>query len=428
VRALLAHELHVLLSCSNVCLHVLTLHSSPFLVVGSQREPSSAFCLLLRLLTLRCTEKQMTLLLTHTDSPYIRAIGFLYLRFVCDPKVVYKWIEPYLYDDEPIEARASSAKQQRGASETMGEFVRRIFTDKNYVGTILPRLPIDIERDIQVKLLLAEKIEGRAKKHAMNPQTMGHFQKIGSKVMALYGDEDNPVTWYEAVVDRIINTDPATQEKLRYPKFVVTFTEYGNTETVTLGEMEMMGVSLDRGDKELNRGGYGEGDRSLVSDRSSNNAYRTGDRHRVYSDRGYDRGHSNSGDRGYADKAYGRGYQDDRWQQGNGGPPPPAVSEADLYEEVRRRERETVTSSSRNAIARRPPSTKASLSAIGDMPAKRPRSPESYHRPAPPQRHDGAFPPTTMDSSIVAPSAREKAPEDLAAIRAKKQKLLAKYG
>ena len=102
----------------------------------------------------------MTLLLTHTDSPYIRAIGFLYLRFVCDPKVVYQWIEPYLYDDEPIEARASSAKQQRCASETMGEFVRRIFTDKNYGGTILPRLPIDIERDIQVKLLLAEKIEG----------------------------------------------------------------------------------------------------------------------------------------------------------------------------------------------------------------------------------------------------------------------------
>ena len=370
----------------------------------------------------------MTLLLTHTDSPYIRAIGFLYLRFVCDPKVVYQWIEPYLYDDEPIEARASSAKQQRCASETMGEFVRRIFTDKNYGGTILPRLPIDIERDIQVKLLLAEKIEGRAKKHATNPQTMNHFHKIGSKVMALYGDEENPVTWYEAVVDRVITTDPETNQKLRYSKFVVTFTEYGNTETVSLGEMEMMGVSLDRGTNEPKRGGYGERDSSQAHDRSSNYAFRTGDRNRGYGDRGYDRGHSSSGERGYADRGYGRGYQDDREQRGNRGPPPPAASEADLYDEVRRRERETVTSSSRHAIARRPPSTKASLSAIGDISAKRPRSPESYYRPAPPHRPDGALPPATASSSNAAPSAGEKAPEDLAAIRAKKQKLLAKYG
>jgi pre-mRNA-splicing factor 38B len=370
----------------------------------------------------------MTLLLTHADSPYIRAIGFLYLRFVGDPKCVYQWIEPYLNDDEPIQAGASAAKQG-GALETMGEYVRRIFTDKNYYGTILPRLPIDIERDVQVKLLQAEKIEKRAKKHASNPQTMSHFQKLGSKVMALYGDEENPVTWYEAVVDRVITTDPETHKKLRYAKFVVTFTEYGNTETVSLGEMEMMGASLDRTTSEPTRGGYAGRDHLLgAADRSVNRAHREGDRN-TYTDRGYNTAgsHSSSRDRGYVDRGRDRGYQDDRWQRERRGPPPPAVSEAELYEEVRRRERETVTSSSRNAVARRPPSTKVSLSASANSTNKRSRSPERFQRQPPQPRHEGALPHDAAHPP-PAPSNREKDPDELAAIRAKKQKLLAKYG
>jgi pre-mRNA-splicing factor 38B len=339
---------------------------------------------------------------------------------------VYKWIEPYLYDDEPIEARASSAKQG-DASETIGQYVRRVFTDKNYCGTILPRLPIEIERDIQVKLLLAEKIEERAKKHAANSSTMSYFQKLGSKVMALYGDDDNPVTWYEAVVDRVVTNDPETQQKLRYAKFVVTFTEYGNTETVSLGEMEMMGASLDRVTSEPRGGGQYERVSARTDDRTGNNTHREGERNRGYSDRGNNRGHSSSRDHGYVDRGHGRGYQDDRWQRGNKGPVPPTTSEADLYEEIRRRERDTVTSSSRNAIARRPPSTNVSLSATGDRSAKRSRSPSGHLRPPTQQQHDGGLPMAPAYSSR-APIPGEKAPDELSAIRAKKQKLLAKYG
>jgi len=395
----------------------------------------------------------MTLLLTHADSPYIRAIGFLYLRFAGDPKEVYKWIEPYLYDDEPIQTRASSIKRG-GGTETMGEYVRRIFTDKNYDGTIFPRLPVEIERDIQVKLLQAEKNEERAKKHAGNSQTMNYFQKLGSRVMALYGDEENPITWYEAVVDRVITTDQETQQKFRHPKFVVTFTEYGNTETVTLGEMEMMGVSVDRPSTGgVTRGGYVERSNnnhmSRLDDRGSD--YRTNrplDRNRGYAaDRGYDSVHSTSNarnerreanNRGYGDTGRDRGYHNDRWQRGDRGGPSQStsLSETDLYEEVRRRERETVTSANRNAFSRRPPSTKESLSSSNrDRSAKRSRSPDPYHRlPAPPSQQQQQQRPQEggssggAQSSQSAPANVARAPEDLAAIRAKKQKLLAKYG
>lgn len=57
---------------------------------------------------------------------------------------------------------------------------------------------------------------------------MRHFQTLGNQVMALYGDEENPTTWYRAVVDRVITVDDACFA-LTHPKiFVVTFTEYGS--------------------------------------------------------------------------------------------------------------------------------------------------------------------------------------------------------
>ncbi len=375
----------------------------------------------------------MTLLLNHTDSPYIRAIGFLYLRFVGDPKCLYKWIEPYLYDDEPIQAKASSAKQF-GSSETMGEYIRRLFTDKNYYGTILPRLPIHMEREIQVKLLQAEKVEERAKKHATNPRTMSCFQKLGAKVMALYGDEENPVQWYQAVVDRVITTNPETMQQLRHPKFVVTFPEYGNTETVTLGEMEMIGVSLNLLSDQPQRGGCDERLHELASfkEKGQDDHFGTGRReHAVgYGDRGYGQRNHNSRGRGYRDHESDNqkwDHREDALQRDNSRPSSTAASlttEAELYEEVRRRERDTVASSSRNAIARRPPTTKASLS-LGSREAASRRM-HSTDAPLQTTRKEPESP-LSGNLSAGATPVKKRTSEEMAMIEAKKRKLMAKY-
>ena len=431
--------------------------TNKLLYSGSSKDPSTAFCLLLRLLTLRCSEKQMKLLLDHPDSPYIRAIGFLFLRYAGDPKHVWDWIAPYLYDEEIMQIEASASKQNSG--DTIGSFVRRLFTEKNYYGTILPRLPIHIEREIQVKLLQAEKVEERTKKHASNPQTMVHFKRLGSKVMALYGDDENPIQWYEAVVDRVITTNEETLKPLKYPKFVVTFPEYGNTETVTLGEMEMPGSTTELDNEPPSRGGF--------SDKTLDSGYggierrrddlRYGDRGRGYDNRGYgrrdDRGYDRNDDRdvwnrrnndsrGYKgrnddrgrynprdydrgrDGERGRNYEDDRWGRGytQGGRSTAAAlpSEDDLYEEVRRRERETVTSNSRNAISRRPPSTKTSLLAkSGDAPRR-----SGSHPPRVPPGEKKSPPLRTE----IAPVPKKRTAEEIAAIQEKKRRLMAKYG
>jgi len=307
-------------------------------------------------------------------------------------------------------------------------------------GTILPRLPVQLERDIQVKLLQAEKIENRAKKHASNSNTMDHFKRVGSKIMALYGDDENPIRWYEAVVDRIITTDPETSQPYRSPKFMVTFPEYGNTDTVSLGEMEMIGAQEDTDSKKIRRGGYSERDYGRGDSRGHRRDDRGNSDRSSQDDRGYGRDHgrdydrkySRRNERGYGD--HGRGYDDrkDRWRRndrntGDGGGRSYAGDyEEDLYEEVRRRERETVTSSGRFASSRRLPSTKESLASSSRDAPHRSYSPPPNRLPTSSNR--AQVPPATTNSNsrIVAP--KKRTAEELAVIQEKKRKLMAKYG
>lgn len=50
--------------------------------VGAGGIVSSAYCLLYKLYTLKLTRKQLMGLITHKDSPYIRGLGFMYIRSV----------------------------------------------------------------------------------------------------------------------------------------------------------------------------------------------------------------------------------------------------------------------------------------------------------------------------------------------------------
>jgi PRP38 family len=348
------------------------------------KQPSTAFCLLLRLLTLRMTSQQLDATVKHTDSPYIRAIGFLYLRYVGQPEQIYKFIEPYLQDSE--EFTIERPEQRDAKIITMGSFVRFIFQSRDFYGqTTLPRFPIAIERDLQVKLLAAEKIHERALQHFRSSDRMRQFQTVGCKVLALYGDDENPITWYEAEIDRVITRDD--NGPLKYPKFVVTYTEYGNTETVTLGELDVLdGSSSTIAHRDWNQGGY-------TSSR---------DRHPTYRD-------------------------------------------SDLYDEVRRRERKEVEGSGRGSWSRRPPTTKESLAAqsynssnkyhISDNRSDCIGKVNSRHNNENPPKNSTEFVPTvtvtTREGNIQRgehDTHRKRSAEEIATIAEKKRKLLAKYG
>ncbi|CAL5371525.1 unnamed protein product [Camellia sinensis] len=92
-------------------------HVEPWMT-GNCRGPSTSFCLLYKFFTMKLTVKQMHGLLKHQDSPYIRCVGFLYLRYAADPKTLWNWFEPYVKDEEEFSPGSN------GQMTTMGVYVR----------------------------------------------------------------------------------------------------------------------------------------------------------------------------------------------------------------------------------------------------------------------------------------------------------------
>ena len=95
------------------------------------------------------TESQLHAMLSTLESPYIRAIGFLYIRYVMNPQAIWDWISDYVDDEE--EFRPSPY----GGSTSMGAYVRDLFIDMYYFETILPRIPVAVVKNLKTQLLEA---------------------------------------------------------------------------------------------------------------------------------------------------------------------------------------------------------------------------------------------------------------------------------
>ena len=268
---------------------------------GTTRVPSTAFCLLMKFFLMRLTTKQMKGLLNTGDCSHVRAIGFLYLRYTCPPKDLYGWFEPYLEDPEEFHPSSDTS-----ITLTIGAYLINLLTDMHYYNTTLPRIPVPIERRIKVMLLLlGEKQErrignqrdeekGKFCRGAKVSQpvvwsslsgdttictmdTVVGFYGNGvlcwlchvcvAQVLAIYSDEENEPAWYEAVVD---SRDREGEEAVigGGHRYWVTFTAYGNTESVDIGDMKLQregdrGGSRSRSrdrDTEQGRGGGREAD------------------------------------------------------------------------------------------------------------------------------------------------------------------------
>lgn len=115
--------------------------------VGAGGIVSTAFCILYKLFTLKLTRKQVVGLITHCDSPFIRALGFMYVRYTQPPGDLWDWFEPYLDDEEELDVKAGS-----GQTMTIGEMLRHFLTKLEWFSTLFPRIPLPIQKDIDTKL------------------------------------------------------------------------------------------------------------------------------------------------------------------------------------------------------------------------------------------------------------------------------------
>ncbi|KAI8090022.1 PRP38 family-domain-containing protein [Halteromyces radiatus] len=127
---------------------------APF-VTGT--TPSTAFCCLYKLWTMRLTIKQLEHMIDHKDSVYIRAVGFMYLRYVCAPAQLWDWLGYYLDDEEEINV----ANGPKPHMMTIGGLCRMLLTEQKYFGTMLPRIPVPIARDLEQMLIAYDKEKTR---------------------------------------------------------------------------------------------------------------------------------------------------------------------------------------------------------------------------------------------------------------------------
>lgn len=249
---------------------------------GTGRLPSTAWCLLVKGLQLRLTTKQMYTLLNHRDSPYIRAIGFLYLRVAVEPKNLWSWVSDYIDDAEEFTPSADPTVKM-----TMGKYIMKILTEMNYYNTMLPRIPVPIERQIKAHLILFEDELRRADSNLR----LVKRARPGDKVKAIYQDEENDPAWYEASINEVLDPEQPGGK----PKVVVTFDGYGNQECVRLGQVDFLaeGASSRSGGRSESRDR--DRDRDRRRDRSRSRDRRGDDRRGGSSRR--DRGHSRDRDR-----------------------------------------------------------------------------------------------------------------------------------
>ncbi|XP_041848370.1 pre-mRNA-splicing factor 38B isoform X1 [Melanotaenia boesemani] len=115
--------------------------------VGTGGIVSTAFCLLYKLFTLKLTRKQLMGLITHTDSPYIRALGFMYIRYTQPPADLLDWYDGFLDDEEELDVKAGG-----GCVMTIGEMLRSFLTKLEWFSTLFPRIPVPVQKMIDVQM------------------------------------------------------------------------------------------------------------------------------------------------------------------------------------------------------------------------------------------------------------------------------------
>jgi pre-mRNA-splicing factor 38B len=158
--------------------------------VGTTGVPSTLFCCLYRLMTLKLTESQVKFLINKKEFPYLRCAGFLYIRFLIDPKDLWSRLSPYLFDQQsfyPILDQKNTI--------TIGEYVENLLKQYDYYNTRLPKIPTNLERELKAKLAAIQSKRNRRKENEKNYNLLVE----GEKCLA-YSIQDNYNEMREGII------------------------------------------------------------------------------------------------------------------------------------------------------------------------------------------------------------------------------------
>mmetsp|Transcript_20907 Transcript_20907/g.33720 ORF Transcript_20907/g.33720 Transcript_20907/m.33720 type:complete len:427 (-) Transcript_20907:241-1521(-) len=182
-------------------------------------DAATAFCALYRLCELRPTRKQLTSMLSQKDAPFVRALGFLFLRFAAPADQLLEWFEPYFFDMEQFRPLEESSKPW-----TLGAWIESLLEESKFGGVILPRFPYKIEQSLRSRIDLLREERKRFDRNFTRKERF----VAGTKVEALYSEDGK---WYAAEV-----VGPAEGEGY----IIVHFTAYEDQGVVSLGAVRLL--------------------------------------------------------------------------------------------------------------------------------------------------------------------------------------------
>ena len=234
-------------------------HVEPWMT-GGARGPSTAFCLLVRLFTIRLSERDVRSMMDHVDSPYIRCIGFLYARYVVQPRTMWALLKNYVHDEEEFTPSADGKRTM-----TMGRYVRDLLLNRRYFDTLLPRIPTLLEKEIVAAM---EEEIGTSAMRAVSGDADG---AAGSRSRPVSVKESLSMSTRQRVPNRSVSREDDERDRER-------------------------GAYRGRGGREQDRGYERDRDRSRSRDRER---YGYGDKYGGGSHNRYDRYGNNNRDNRY---------------------------------------------------------------------------------------------------------------------------------
>ena len=110
-------------------------------IKGTCNNPSSMFCILVKLFVMKLTEGMLRFLL---DSPsvYVKVAGILYVRFLANPAEYWDRFKELALSQELIPS----------ASTSVSQLIGKILTEQDYFGLQLPRIPAPVQALLRQKV------------------------------------------------------------------------------------------------------------------------------------------------------------------------------------------------------------------------------------------------------------------------------------
>ncbi|KAK2581799.1 hypothetical protein KPH14_002272 [Odynerus spinipes] len=215
--------------------------------VGAGGIVSTAYCLLYKLFTLRLTRKQLNGLINHPDSPYIRALGFMYIRYTQPPADLFSWYSDYLEDEEEVDVKAGGGQVMK-----MGDILKQFLTKLEWFSTLFPRIPVPIQKELEHRL--AERFPQQTinARNAKPPITLNSHEinnHVISQTTKLYGEKQKERVTGEPDLTRIvrINTENERETEKGIEMEIERGLENGKeTEPVNeiVKEMDISGIRV----------------------------------------------------------------------------------------------------------------------------------------------------------------------------------------